>query len=89
MTHRYLEAVATKALIKIRTHPGRDASAVRLQPGVEVDAGGLGDAVDAVRTAPEGFQNLVDRAHARLLEVATWDVRAGQIVAACRRTVDA
>ena len=79
MTHRYLEAVATKTVVLGRI-PDEMRDLFGFAPGVEVVADDLPDALHSIRTHPNDFQLLVERSHARLLEVATWNVRAKQML---------
>lgn len=78
MTHRYLEAVATKTLV-LGNVPREMTELFGFEPGVTTDNQELPEALEVLYRDPASFQPLVDRAHARLLEVATWDVRGAQL----------
>ena len=79
MTHRYLEAAATRTLI-IGHLPSEMVDLFGFRPGIEVDPADVHDVLDQIVDDPARFQPLVDRTHARLLDVATWDVRVKQIL---------
>lgn len=78
MTHRYLEAVATKTIV-LGHIPTEMTKLFGFKPGLSVGEADLPEALKAIHDYGEKFQPLVDRAHRRLLEVATWDVRSNQL----------
>lgn len=78
MTHRYLEAVATKTLV-LGYVPHEMTELFGFEPGITVSETDLPDALDAIGAEVDQFQPLVDRAYRRLLEVATWNIRSNQL----------
>jgi glycosyltransferase involved in cell wall biosynthesis len=78
MTHRYLEAAATRTLI-VGGIPQEMRDLFGFTPGVEVDPDDPDEALSRILDDPGAYQDLVDRTHARLLEVASWDVRVREI----------
>jgi len=84
MTHRYLEAVATRTRV-VGHVPAEMTELFGFRPGVDVDPQRPEELLDALVTEPERFQPLVDRAYRRLLQVATWDVRVAQLLATLPR----
>lgn len=78
MTHRYLEAAATKTVILGHT-PAEMIELFGFDPGLSVAERDLPEALTALHSSCDQFQPLVDRAYNRLLEVATWDVRSNQL----------
>ncbi|TFC82993.1 glycosyltransferase family 1 protein [Cryobacterium cheniae] len=79
MTHRYLEAVATKTLI-VGHVPQEMTTLFGFCPGVNVSLSELPDLLKTLTDSPHLFQDRVDRAHSRLLEVGTWEVRVQQLM---------
>ncbi|WP_146066129.1 hypothetical protein [Cryobacterium sp. Y82] len=84
MTHRYLEAAATKTLI-IGTIPNEMIELFGFCPGLNVTLEDLPALLLQLHQSPQEFQWLVDKTHARLLEVATWTVRVSQLSAFAKR----
>lgn len=78
MTHRYLEAVASKTIV-LGHIPMEMIELFGFEPGLTVTEEELPDALEAIRTDVKQFQPIVDRSYNRLLEVATWDVRSNQL----------
>ncbi|MEW1806510.1 glycosyltransferase [Pseudarthrobacter sp. NPDC080039] len=83
MTHRYLEAVATKTLV-VGHIPHEMKVLFGFEPGITVQDSDLPDLLEDLHRDAGRFQGLVDKAYRRLLEVATWDVRADQLKNLCR-----
>lgn len=78
MTHRYLEAVATKTLV-LGHVPAEMESLFGFRPGINTTPDELPNVIMQLVAEPEKYQALVDRAYQRLLEVAIWDVRVRDI----------
>lgn len=74
MTHRYLEAVATKTLV-LGHVPAEMELLFGFRPGINATPDELPNIVMQLVAEPEKYQELVDRAYQRLLHVAIWDVR--------------
>jgi hypothetical protein len=79
MTHRYLEAAATKTLI-VGAIPGEMKDLFGFTPGIEVDPSCPEEVLQQLVDDPAQFQHLVDRTHQRLRQVATWDVRVAEML---------
>lgn len=79
MTHRYLEAAATGALI-VGQIPDEMVELFGFVPGVNAKPEELGTVLSHLRNAPEDFQPLVNRARERVVEVASWPVRVDEII---------
>jgi glycosyltransferase involved in cell wall biosynthesis len=80
MSHRYLEAAATRTLIAGKV-PAEMIELFGFAPGIDVCPNEMGDFAAELDRDPTGYQGLVDAAYARLLEVATWEVRSREILA--------
>lgn len=78
MTHRYLEALSTKTLV-IGHIPKEMTRLFGFEPGITISPDRLPELIRSISMRPEAFQELVDRSYARLLEVATWEVRSRDI----------
>jgi hypothetical protein len=79
MTHRYLEAAATRTLI-VGAIPSEMIDLFGFTPGLNINPDSPGEILDKLIDDPGQFQDLVDRTYRRLLEVGTWDVRVAQIL---------
>lgn len=78
MTYRYLEAVASRTLI-VGKIPEEMISLFGFAPGVDMAPSDVEDGLPAVIDSIADYQDLVDRAHLRLLEVGTWQARIKSI----------
>ena len=79
MTHRYLEAICTRTLV-VGHIPPEMIDLFGFKPGIDVDPDQPGELLDQLQSDPGQFQDLVNRARKRLLEVASWDVRVKEIL---------
>ncbi|MFB1490698.1 MULTISPECIES: glycosyltransferase [unclassified Thiocapsa] len=80
VTLRYFEAIASRALV-IGRAPQELIDLFGYNPAIEIDVSNLpGKAVVQALRDVERYQPLVERNYLRLLEVATWEVRAKEII---------
>jgi len=87
MTHRYLEAAATKTLI-VGAIPGEMKDLFGFTPGIEIDPSCPEEVLQQLVDDPAQYQHLVDRTHQRLQQVATWDVRVAEMLSVVRGLAD-
>ncbi|WP_133185594.1 glycosyltransferase [Arthrobacter sp. Bz4] len=78
MTYRYLEAAAARTLI-VGEIPQDMKDLFGFTPGVHVPSEKAGEHLREIASKLPEYQDLVDKVHHRLHEVATWDVRTKEI----------
>jgi hypothetical protein len=90
VTHRYFESMASRCVL-VGKCPRELADLFGYDPVIGADMADPVGQIVQILSDIGAYQSLVDQNHARLLEVATWDVRVGAILTtlADRGVVDA
>ena len=81
VTHRYFESMASRCII-VGHCPAELETLFGYNPVVEADLDDAPGQIEAILGAPEAYAALVERNHARLMEVGTWDARVATLLAA-------
>jgi hypothetical protein len=83
LTLRYLESIAARTILLGRC-PGELKDLFGYNPVVEADLENPAAQLDAILADVGRYTEMVDRNHGRMTEVATWDVRVGELLALLR-----
>lgn len=81
MTLRYVESIAARCILVGRC-PAEMRDLFGYNPVVEADMNDPAGQLDAILARPSAYEELIERNYRRLLEVATWDVRVDELLAA-------
>lgn len=87
-THRYFETFASKCL-PLGGAPEELVDLFGYNPVIDADLERPSEQLNDILRNIGDYQGFVDRNHARLLEVGTWDVRAAQIIERIEETFSA
>ena len=79
MTLRYLESIAARCILVGRCPPEMK-DLFGYEPVIEADESGPAGQLDAILAKPQAYAELIERNYQRMMEIATWDVRADQML---------
>lgn len=83
VTHRYFESMASRCIV-VGHCPVELEALFGYNPVVEAETENAAGQIEAILRAPDAYAALVERNHARLMEVGTWDVRVATLLAVLR-----
>lgn len=79
VTHRYFESMASRCIIVGRC-PGELRDIFGYDPVIEADMNDPLRQIENILSRPDDFQDHVERNYRRLIEVGTWERRAGDLI---------